>query len=261
MQFTEFEHRILDHLLKASAPGKHACCSAKRHLERAWILATSMPELAIFSGITAEEESATALFHVLKKRGYQGADRLDVRSHVHKIALHPFLSTVGKLVSPGIAFLNPKFVFDTEHSPKGKELLRLRLDVPNPTEDIRWGYPLPPLNFTVTVGGVISDFESELASLASENNAKSIFEFVKSLANVRNQALYASQNGIPHVENDVIPFLIDRKSVVFSHFIAFLLIDPYRERQPFVQHALTAFLQMLKRAPQGEFQHEMGSVG
>jgi hypothetical protein len=254
MQLTEFEHRILDHLLKASPPGKHACRSAKRHLERAWILATSMPELAIFSGITAEEESATALFHVLKKRRYQGADRLDVRNHIHKIALHPFLSAVGKLVSPGIASLNPQFVFDTEHSPKGKELLRLRLDVPNPTEGISWGYPFPPLNFTVTIDSVISEFETELASLASENNANSIFEFVKYLANVRNQALYASHNGIPHVENDVIPFLIDRKSVVFSHFIAFLLIDPYREQQPFVQHALNAFLKMLKRAPRDEFQ-------
>lgn len=97
MKLNAFEEKVIEHILKSSAPGKHAARSALRHLERAWKLADEMPELAIFSAITAEEESATALFHVLKKHSYDGAELLNGRSHLHKIALHPFMLAVGKL--------------------------------------------------------------------------------------------------------------------------------------------------------------------
>ena len=63
MNLTAFEEKVVEHILQSSAPGKHAARSALRHLERAWKLVDEMPELAMFSAITAEEESAAALFH------------------------------------------------------------------------------------------------------------------------------------------------------------------------------------------------------
>ena len=254
MHLNEFERHVVDHLLKTSAPGKHACRSAIRHLERGWMLSTSMPELAFFSGITAEEESATALFHVLQKRRYIGAENLKVRTHIHKTALHPFLAAVGKLITQHSDALNPEFIFDVDSSSKGKERLQLAINVPDHEGGIVRAYSLPPLSFTVPIDDVVHDFANELENLASENGAKQIFELIKNRANLRNQLLYAGPNGVPNIKDDAMPFLIDCKSIVFSHFIAFLLIDPYREHQSFVQQSLNAFLKILNRAPQNEFE-------
>jgi hypothetical protein len=251
MQLSEFERQIVEHLLKASPPGKHACRSAVRYLERAWLLADTMPELAFFCGITAEEESATALFQVLKKHRYVGAKGLNPWRHEHKAALHPFLVSVGRFVLPHIDMLNPGFVFDIDDLSKGKERLQLALDIGIPNKR---AYALPPLSLRINADDVShyfeSELESELANLASENGAKPIFDLVKDRANFRNQILYAAPSGIPQINKDAaLPFLLDCKTIVFSHFIAFLLIDPYSKQQPFVQQCLNAFLQMLKVAP------------
>ena len=238
------------HLLRSPAPGKHAARSALRHLERAWKLADQMPELSIFLGITAEEESASALFHSLRRRRYQGAQFLNPKNHVHKTALHPFLLAVGRVMADFPAATNPRFVFDSELSPTGEELLRVRLTVKGPNGKALWVHPLPPLEFKVSVNGSVHDFGPELAELASEKNTKSIREYVKKLANRRNEALYASSHGIPDAEN-VRPFLQYRKSVMISHFMAYLLVDPHAEHQLFVQQTLAAFVAMLGILPSG----------
>lgn len=254
MHLNEFERHVVDHLLKASAPGKHACRSAIRHLERAWILSTSMPELAFFSGITAEEESATALFHVLKKRRYLGANKLNVKNHIHKMALHPLLAALGKLITQHSDTMSPQFVFDTDDSSNGKERLQLAINIPNQEGRIVRAYSFPPLNLTIHNDNVPHDFANELENLASENGSKQIFELIKERANLRNQVLYAGPKGIPQIKEDAVPFLVDCKDIVFSHFIAFLLIDPHREHQKFVQQSLNAFLRILNRAPQNGFE-------
>lgn len=211
-----------------------------------------MPELAIFSAITAEEESATALFHSLKRRQYANANFLKSRNHVNKTALHPFLLAVGKLLRGIQESRNPAFVFDTELSPKGEELLRLRLTVIGPDGQPLWAHPLPPLEFSISVNGVAHDFGPELQELATEKTARSALEYIKALANRRNQVLYAAETGIPHVEDDPSQFLAYRKSVVFSHLMAYLLIDPHPQKQLFVQQALNAFVAMLGLLPREE---------
>jgi len=211
-----------------------------------------MPEVAYFLAITAEEESATALFHALKRRRYANAGHLKPKNHIHKTALHPFLLAVGKLFTEVSAWCDPMFVFDTEQSPGGKELLRLRLTVDGPDGKPIWAHPLPPLEFSVSVNGTAHDFGPELQRLASEKNARSAKEYVELLANRRNQVLYAAPNGMPHVEHDPMPFLQYRKSVVFSHLIAYLLVDPFPQRQLFVQQTLNAFVAMLGYFPSGD---------
>lgn len=251
MKLSAFEEKVVEHILKSSAPGKHAARSALRHLERAWKLVDEMPELAIFSAITAEEESATALFHALKRRRYKGARTLNPRSHLHKTALHPFLLAVGKLIAEVKDYYSPLFEFNSDLSPDGAEHLRLRLTVRDETGKPWWAYTTPPLEFSVSVNDLVHRFEPELAQLATEKNAASAFEYAQKLSNRRNLAIYAAPSGIPHVDGSAEPFLIYRKSVVFSHLLAVLLIEPYPQQQAFVQQSLSAFLSMLKAMPEG----------
>jgi len=251
VNLSAFEEKVVEHILKSSTPGKHAARSALRHLERAWKLVDKMPELAMFSAITAEEESATALFHVLKRRRYKGARTLNARSHLHKTALHPFLLAVGKLFAEVKNYYSPLLEFHSDMSHNGAELLRLRLTILDGAGKIWWAYTEPPLEFNVSVNDVVHQFEPELAQLATEKNATSAFAYVQKLSNRRNLAIYAAPNGIPHVNGSAEPFLIYRKSVVFSHLLAVLLIDPHPQRQAFVQQSLTAFLSMLKAMPDG----------
>ena len=117
-----------------------------------------------------------------------------------------------------------------------------------------WAYSYPPLHFSIMLNDVQHDFQPQLSQLASEKEAKTAYEYIKKLANRRNQALYATEKGIPHADKNTEKFLMYRKSVVFSHLIAYLLIEPYAEQQLFVQQALNVFLSLLRILPQDQQQ-------
>lgn len=248
-EFTPFQQQVVDQVLKTTAPGKHAARSALRHLERAFGLAESMPEIAIFLGITAEEESATAVFLAMQRRKYRNSDLIQKYNHVHKTALHPFLLAVGQALKEFVEPRNPKFLFDSEGAPDGRELLRVRFDVYDNTGKLWCAMPMPSLHFSVSLNGEPHDFSSELASLASAHSAKDISTYIKNLAKRRNKILYAASNGIPHV-TDARSFLEYRRSVIVSHLMAYLLIDQHVEQQLFVQQTLDAFLITLGQLPQ-----------
>lgn len=245
MHLGEFEKAVIRHALKCSGPALHAARSALRHLERAWALSDEFPEIAVFCGITAEEESATAIFHSLKRRGYSGAEGLRSRDHVDKGALHPFLLAIGRAINESLNQYSPKLEFNSELSPDKAERLRIRLSIPWRDGSEKWAYPFPPLHFGVSVNGIPQDFSRELHQIASEKKIRSVWEYVQRLANRRNQVLYASSNGIPQWNGSAEKFIRYRQSVVFSHLMALLMIDPYKERQQFVQQALSAFLKLL----------------
>jgi hypothetical protein len=134
-------------------------------------------------------------------------------------------------------------MFDTEHSPDKQERLRLRFTVDGPNGPF-WLYPLPPLELSIRTNGEVHDFASELAEIAKEKNAESILRHVEDLANRRNIVLYAGPKGVPVIDS-AMKFLAYRRSAVFAHLVAYLLIDGYPERQTFAQQALDAFLTML----------------
>lgn len=46
--------------------------------------------MAVFLGITADEESATAIFHALKARRHPSAAAVNPRWHAHEAAMVPF---------------------------------------------------------------------------------------------------------------------------------------------------------------------------
>jgi hypothetical protein len=246
--FTEFQQHVVECVMQTPAPGKHAARSALRHLERAFQLADTMPEVSIFLGITAEEESATAVFLAAQRRRYPRSDQIQIHNHVHKTALHPFMLAVGQAVNDFAEPRKPVFLFDTEHSPDGQELLRVRFSVYDNSEKEWHAMPLPSLNFSLSLNGEPHDFSAELASIASEHSTKDIASYVKTLAKRRNKVLYAATNGIPQA-NDATSFLTYRTSVVVSHLMTYLLIDQHAEHQTFVQQTLDSFLKMLGRLP------------
>jgi len=244
MQFNSFERRVIDHVTKTPRPGRSSAKSALRHLERAYKLSDEMPEIAIFLGITAEEEAATAVFHSLKRRKYEGARELNYRSHVHKAALLPFVLAIGKRLDTFPQLRQPIFLFDTKHSPDKQERLRLRFTIDGPDGPL-WLYPLPPLELSARTNGEALNFAPELAEIAKEKNAESILRHVEDLANRRNLVLYAGAKGMPVIDSAA-KFLAYRRWVVFAHLVTYLLIDAYPEKQAFAQQALDALLTMLR---------------
>jgi hypothetical protein len=98
LEKTPFEKDLEELVLKTPAPGKHCARNAIRHIECAWALAELDPEMAAFRAITAEEESATAVFHAIRRRKYIGSEKLNPHDHVQKNALFPFFSAIAELL-------------------------------------------------------------------------------------------------------------------------------------------------------------------
>jgi hypothetical protein len=219
----------------------YAAANAVEHLRLAWKIRHLDPAMALFRGITADEESVTSIFHALKARKYVGADQLRVRRHDHKAAGVPFLAAVeGALV--GMMPLRPTLVFKRPSGPAPRIRLRLHLTgldgIPYQAEHE------PPLHGSLSLNGSPVDFSNELNMLASLQQAKDIQTHIHALANERNRLLYASPNGIPSVTLTDQYFLMIRRRV-FRNLGIYLLIMEYKEHQAFVQQALDAFWAVL----------------
>lgn len=258
MELTRFQEEIKEEILNCPAPGKNAARSALHNLERAWLLKDVDPEMAFFRSITGEEESARAVFLSLKRRRYVNSEKLSLKSHLQKTALHPFLlaieksSWVDSLVERNAQFLFGKNEF-TEH----KKRLRFRFQMEVVTSEKGWVYPLPPLEVSLKKeDNSRYDFQSELQEIAGEKKAKTAYDYVKRLSRRRENILYAQSEGIPKLESPIEPFLVYRQSAIFANLMVFLMIDPYKENQTFVQQSLDAFLKLLGHFPVEEFVRE-----
>jgi hypothetical protein len=201
--------------------------------------------MAAFRGITAEEEAASGLIFALQHRGYDNAQLLNPRNHVHKSAVIPFLDVLGRffhevVVANGIV---PKLHLDEEEG-----VTQLRVAVPIVAFGVeKWAYPIPPLNFSVKSDERSISYKKQIESFLTDQNAKNMAAFVREQANKRNHILYASPDGYPAVESLKEDFFTTRKRRVIVMLCGYLLIEPYVERQLFVQGALDAYLAMLDR--------------
>ncbi|MBU4404772.1 MAG: hypothetical protein L6428_12470 [Candidatus Aminicenantes bacterium] len=243
LNLTELQKSIELLIMDSSPPEKHCARSAIKHIKKAWDIREIDKEMACFRAITGEEESVSAIFHSLKKRKYFGAEKLKPRNHVHKAAFHPFCIAV----SQSLTMLNeqgrePTIELKEEN---GIKRFHTRLTMKMPDGHTKWAYPLPPLHYNVKVNEELHDFSEELMNIASERNAADIISVIKKEANCRNRILYASDAGIPSIPDSLDDFLMKKKEVIFLNLIIFLMIDPYHEKQLFVQQALQAFLKML----------------
>ncbi len=213
----------------------------------AWKIKDIDPEMAGFRSITAVEEATVAIFHSLKRRNYIGAEKINLRNHVHKAALRPFLIAIGNTFADSkLESLNPTIEIREED---GNAKVLLRVLVPDGPQKGNFAYPTPPLNFNFARNDERYHFTEELQWIVNEQNAKSITKHVKDLANRRNQLLYASKDGVPKIRELKDTFLLNFRDIVFQHLCIYLMIDPYRQKQLFVQECLESFIKVLRLLP------------
>lgn len=199
--------------------------------------------MAVFRAITPEEEAATAIFASLRQLGYERANRLSLRSHIHKQAVIPFFRAIHDCfaeVGGGVSLAR------WWSAPRGaKKRLFLELAIP----DRRTALADPPFGFTVTdpATGSPIDFEQNMREVVEGNGLNDTLEYLKERANRRNRLLYATEQGIPRLERPAEQFLLGAKKRVLLLLGVFCLIFPYRRKALFVQQALDAFLLLLGR--------------
>lgn len=241
MAFNEFQIKVLEKSSKTTGHGGFASKSCVRHLNRAFELKSSMPEVAAFLAITAEEEAATAIFAALLKRKYNHASSFKVRDHKHKAGVYPFLKLLGEVLGPLKHGLSLNLFFDEKD-----DALRVRMPIGIQGDRQICIVPDPPLNLvSVDRGGNQTDYLKQVRSIASNQGIGSTFKYVQDLANERNAMLYASDSGIPKIL-DIDHTLKRHSEAALLNLIIYLLIEPYKV-QNLVQESIDTYIKILHR--------------
>lgn len=244
LELKPIQAKIVELVEKTVAPGKHSARGAIRHIQRAWLIRDIDHEMAAFRGITGEEESVTAIFHALVRRKYVGADRINRWKHAHKWAVEPFFKAVAQVLAPVQEMLGPKLEVSMH---EGEERVRVRIDGLVADHS---AYPKPPLNIQMRINSKVHDYKPELQKIAEGHQAGTIKKHIEKLANLRNVLLYAGPTGVPGIaDKSLDKHLLGRRDSIFRNLTVFLLIDPYSEKQSFVQDCLDAFLSMMELMP------------
>lgn len=243
MKFNKYQDTVLQEASKTRGKGGHASRSAARHLERALVLEKKMPEVAVFLAITAEEEAAIAVFCALRKRQYQGASQLSDKDHILKASLYPFIQLIGNTIGAIRHQIPLQLLFESkEESPSDKRLI-VRMALTGAGFDGPFLEPNPPLNLvSVDEDGNATDYFKAAREIAAERGIDSIHKYTRNLSNIRNKMLYASDSGVPTVEN-VDESLLPHVEGVFANLAAYLLIEPH-SKQNLAQEALSAFIKI-----------------
>jgi hypothetical protein len=243
---TPFDQELVDMLRGTVQPGQYAARNAVRHIDKAAAIATADPEMAAFRAITAEEESATALFHALRRHDYPGSKALKPHNHLQKNAVSPFCAAVAEL----FAYADERLHVRPELSivdEQGAKRLITQFHVGGLGLGDRLAKPHPPLNLEIRRNERLHDFSEQLDRLAESRHFDSIRAHLLARANLRNEILYASSTGLPSVKLN--NFLREQRQTVKNIVMLFLLIDPYPEHQLFVSQALRSFLKMIDKLP------------
>ncbi len=227
---------------------RHAGRGAFEHLRKAWRLHGVDDEMSAFRAITAEEEAATAVILALQRQRYPGANRLSAWNHVHKMAFWPLIATINDfLFRSGIPA--PRVSLSKRGRPRVELHLNIAALAGMGVGDT-WASPDAPLNFGLRAGeadnAMVHRFEQELAELADRSGAGSILRYIQAEANQRNRLLYASQDGIPHVEfhDDMLRSRANRVCVLLMLAI---IVAQTPQHQIFVVQCLEAMLVALER--------------
>ncbi len=101
-------------------------------------------------------------------------------------------------------------------------------------------------------------FTEQLQALADGRGAKDILAVIRADANLRNQVLYAADDGIPEVQK-VDAFLLGRRRPVFILLALTIMILQTKQIQLFAVQALHAYLSALGKAAQAfDYQAAIG---
>ena len=252
MNLNDFQRKVLKEASSTSGYGYggFAVQSSIRHMERSVLLRESMPEIAAFVAITAEEESATAIFAALKKRRYANANKLKSWDHKHKSGISPFFDLIGGALGILKNEIPLELFFDSLNGNK-KEKLWVRMPIGEDGDKKICIVPQPPLNLvSVEPNGKATDYLLKVREIASDRGIDSIFKYIQEIANERNKMLYASNSSVSKVTN-IDEVLTKHLSSAYRNHLIYLLIDQH-EHQNLVQEALDVFLIILKRIDEKE---------
>ena len=256
MKFNSFQEKTIEALDDCSGAIKHCAKNAIRHLKKAWKIHEIDIEMAMFRGITAEEEAVSSLFHCLKAHRYQNADRLLFNQHTYKLGLFPFIEGIGHFL--GKIMVNgsqPFDKFDLRHKRLGqRRAIELHLNMPGHG---LIASPIPPLHFTINNAetGQISTFEKNFQELIEGAGYDNALKYIRDRAIQRNKLLYASNSGHSKVEGSIEGYLDEQKKKVMACLVIVLMIDPWEKEEGsslFVQQALDSYLLLLQRIEQHE---------
>lgn len=249
--FTNWNRKLEEAVGKLRGRPRHCALNATRCLRRSWLIAPLDPEMALFRAITAEEEAATALILALQQKRYPGASNLKHHSHPHKAGLTTFLRVIERFLA------EVKF-------PVAQVTLKSDGQVPR----IDVGISVPgglvamldePLNGITheeeDAGHIILNFSEQSQKYAAERGAADMLTAIRSEANIRNQLLYASDEGIA-VAEDVDPALIARRRPVFILLALTVMILQTPMHQLFAVQVLRSYLLALKAIPEDAFDYE-----
>jgi len=239
------EKKIFQMIRATQSRGRHSLRNAWYHLERGWAIREIDPAMAMFRGITAEEEAATGLIYAVRDRKYDNANLLNPWNHTHKHSLNSFFDLLSDFFAESIEPVSTVGIkLGSVADPN-----RLKIYIPMIVNgEEKYAIPDPPLNLNVTVGGKPISFKRQLdklSKLANLKNIKQIEKYISNKANERNRLLYAAAQRYPHVESVKDDFFFYQKQKVMKMVYAYLLIEPYKEQQPFVQQAIDSLLKML----------------
>lgn len=256
MEFLPFQKSVIEAMEDCRGAIKHCGKHAISHLEKAWLIREIDMEMAIFRGITAEEEAASAFFHCLKNHRYKNADKLLFNKHTYKLGLYPFLRGIGRFLGDFLGQETSPFDkfclrFTEKSNRKAIELL-LNMPAQNLTAS-----PTPPLHFTVSDPdtGKVCTFEANFQELIEGESYLDAMKYVKDRAATRNKILYASNAGRPKIEGNIEGYLQKQRDTVMAMLILVLMIDPWEKEEGsslFVQQALDSFLLLLQRITEDE---------
>jgi hypothetical protein len=255
MKLTPFEEKTEEAIDECKGAVKHCAKNALYHLRKGWEIANIDLEMAVFRGITAEEEAASCLFYTLKNQKYKNSDKLQFKDHTYKQALYPHIISIrnnfAEIELNGNPFGENFYLEHFEYN--NRKALRLHLKMPNMG---MIATPIPPLHFSITspdTGKVIT-FERNFKETYQGEQFVTALKYVKHIANERNQLLYASEKGSPRISGDITTYLEDQKRKVFTILHIMLLTDPWinKGHSMFVQQALDSFLLLLEKIKESE---------
>jgi hypothetical protein len=243
MRGTDYQKAVYDLIQDRPSPSRHAANNALRHISKAWDLRNLDHEMAVFRSFCAEEEAATAIFHALKRLRYPGAEKIDPRNHVQKVAVMPFLWMVNKAFTVVYEMGFQPTVAIREEG--GCKRIIMSIQIPGLSQRV---YPMPPLHFSLKDGNIPYRFEREFEALMGLRNTKTMHKYVHEGIIRRNRLLYAGGSGFFTFTGDVEALIQMQLETVTTLLTVYLLIDMYPEHQLFVQQCLEVFIDLLSKS-------------
>jgi hypothetical protein len=247
--------RLLEMVGNTPAKSKSSIKHAWVHIDKAKALVDVDNEMAAFRAITAEEEAATGIILALQDIGYERSNLLSPRNHKHKSGLWHLLMIISAFIHEvGVGELLKGKVAEGN----GENVGKLVISFPSPISgDSRWVTSVPPLNISISADGKNISFQKQVEELASIKNKNALEKYISQEANLRNELIYASPEGLPSVMEAPTSFISEREKRVMVLTYAYLLISQYREQQRFVQQSLDAYLRILRLNQAGHLHHAL----